>query len=512
MRFLRFFSLLTALLLLLASCGSKKRALSNTQIAKRAQAERYQPEKYELRAVWIPTVFRTEYTALTTQEVQQNLIKKLDLIQKTGFNAVIFQVRSEADAWYYSPYEPWSRFLTGEQGRAPYPLWDPLQFLVEECHKRNLELHAWINPYRAVTSMGSQLAPNHPYFNHPEWFVPYGNQLLFNPANPEVRDYVCGIVQDIVERYDVDAIHLDDYFYPYPVAGQIFPDQEDFMRNPSGFQNIGDWRREQVNLMVKQLHHSIKSIKPHVRLGISPFGIYRNEKSDPKGSKTNGLQNYDDLFADVLYWDRMNWVDYIMPQIYWQIGNKAAEYTELAYWWQRNIHNAQYFIGQDIRRTMDRNELHTKMNITHQTAEGQCFWPGEDIFTNYSGITDQLRSTYWSKPALIPPTPYPSGLRTFDEPHRDAFISKANGVQELVWEPDIPYPRGQETKFFVVYCHPRNTKLPKAISQEFLLDQTRDNHLQLVNLGGKQKVAFTITRVNRFNHEIVIAHNIPAKL
>lgn len=507
----RFLALLL-LSLMLIGCGSKKPIASSSTPSQRAMNQKYMLNKQELRAAWIPTVFRNEYSAMTMAEVKQNLSRKLDLLQDAGFNAVIFQVRSEADAWYYSPYEPWSRFFTGFQGKAPSPLWDPLEYLVEECHKRNMELHAWINPYRAATSADNTFAPDHPYLKYPDWFFTYGNQILFNPALPEVRDYVCEIVRDIVVRYDIDAIHMDDYFYPYPIAGEALPDREDFANNPRGFDNINDWRRDNVNLMIRQLYRTIKSEKPHVRFGISPFGIYRNQKSEARGSKTNGLQNYDDLYADVLLWDREGWVDYLMPQIYWQIGNVAADFTELAYWWEKNIQKAHYYIGQDIRRTMDRNELHAKMNIAHDTSDGQCFWPGDDLFTNYAGITNLIQEKYWTKPALIPSSPYPVGLRPFKEPHREAFISKSQEGQELVWEPDIPYPKGLETKYFVIYCHPRGTKLDKAVTAEYILDLTKDNFYALKNLGGKYKVAFTITRVNRYNHEIVVAHGINAKL
>lgn len=504
--------LIPLILLLVSGCGSKKRVFTNSELSNQAKIQKYIPSKRELRAAWMPTVFRSEYSRLTPEGIRRNLIQKLDLLQHAGFNAVIFQIRSEADAWYYSPYEPWSRYLTGEQGKAPQPLWDPLQFLVEECHKRNMELHAWLNPYRAATSKGAQMAPNHPFRQHPEWFVTYGQQLLFNPALPEVRNYVSSIIKDIVERYDIDAIHMDDYFYPYPIAGVPFPDRAEYIRQTRGQKDINDWRRENVNMMVQQIHEVIKTAKPYVRFGISPFGIYRNQKNDPDGSKTFGLQNYDDLYADILLWDKMDWVDYIMPQLYWQIGNRAAEYTELAYWWERNILRAHYYIGQDIRRTLDHNELHAKMNITQKTAQGQCFWPGDDLFTNYAGITQALKSNYWYKPALIPPTPYPDNFHTFDEPHREAFISKVSGNHELVWEPDIPYPKGLETKYFVIYCHPRGTKLSRATTQEYLMDITQNNHIALQPIDGKQKVAFTITRVNRFNHEIVVAHNIKAKL
>lgn len=502
-----------ALLLLtsLSSCGSKK-ALTNQQYTIRAEKEVYQQQKREFRAAWIPNAWRDECRAKSSDYIKESLKKRLDLLEQAGFNAVIFQVRSEADAWYYSPYEPWSRTLTGTQGVAPRPMWDPLAFMVAECHARGMELHAWINPYRAATNVSTALASSHPYYQHPEWFFRYGTQLFFNPALKETQDYVCKIVDDIVERYDIDAIHIDDYFYPYPVAGEIIPDMGDFWQNPRGFSNIGDWRRDNVSQLISKLSATIKGRKPHVRFGISPFGIYRNHKSVASGSKTNGLQNYDDLYADILKWDAMGWVDYIVPQIYWEIGHKAAEHTELARWWGANIHLAQYYIGEDIKRTMNKGELHAKLNIAHQVSKGVVMWPADELFSNYRDVTNTLRNKYWTKPALLPAWDYPAGIRAFEEPKRETSIVAHNGLPTLYWEPDMPYPSGFETKYYVIYIHKRGEKLSKAISQENLLTTTQEPFYVLPDLGGKEKVAFTITRVNRYNQEILVAHNIKAKI
>lgn len=496
-----------ATLLILSGCRSKK-IVTPADHVRIAKQEVYQQNKYELRAAWMQTAWKSEYQNRSTQELKNLLSQRLDILQQSGFNAVIFQIRPESDAWYYSPYEPWSRFLTGTQGVAPYPLWDPLAWMIEECHKRNMELHAWLNPYRASVSLSNQLAPTHPYYKHPEWFITYGNQMYFNPALPQVRNHLNTVIADIVERYDIDAIHFDDYFYPYPIAGVRLEDFQDFQRNPRGFTDIGDWRRDNVNLLISQLSETIKSIKPYVRFGISPFGIYRNEKSDPKGSKTNGLQNYDDLYADVLLWDAMGWVDYIMPQIYWEIGHKTAEHSELALWWSRNVHLAHYYIGQDVKRTMDRSELHTKLNLAHKTSKGVAMWPGDEIFSNYKGVTTELKSQYWTKPALIPATDYPTNFRTFPEPQRKAGLEK--GL--LFWEEDLPYLQGLETKYFVIYIHDRGEKIQQATRQENILALTQDEFYRLPDLGGKHKVAFTITRVNRFNQEILVAHDIKGRI
>lgn len=504
------FSLL--LLVGLSSCKSKKN-LTNQQYTQQAKVEVYQPKKREFRAAWIPNAWRAEYMSRSSEYIKNSLKKRLDLLQRTGFNVVIFQVRSEADAWYYSPYEPWSRTLTGKQGIAPSPMWDPLEFMVAECHSRGMELHAWINPYRAATNVNSKLSSNHPYYKHPEWFFKYGNQLFFNPALPAVQRYTCQVIDDIVERYDIDAIHIDDYFYPYPITGEAIPDKADYSANPRGFTNIGDWRRDNVNQLISQISATIKARKPYVRFGISPFGIYRNEKSDPKrGSKTNGLQNYDDLYADILFWDAMGWVDYIIPQIYWEIGHKAAEHTELTRWWSQYIHLAQYYIGQDVKRTMDQDELHTKLNISTQVSQGLAMWPADELFSNYKGITTEIRTKYWNKIALVPASDYPTHLRRFEEPKRETSIVTHEGVPTLFWEPDMPYPAGLETKYFVIYIHKPGEKLSKAIKQGNLLTITQEPFFTLPKINGKEKVAFTITRVNRYNQEILIAHNIKTKI
>ena len=192
-----------------------------------------------------------------------------------------------------------------------------------------MELHAWINPYRAKTKTTSLLASNHVAVRHPERVFSYDGQFIMNPALEENRIYICNVVADILRRYDVDGLHIDDYFYPYPAAGQTIPDAKQYSEMSNGINNIGDWRRYNVNLFIKQLHDTIAKVKPWVKFGVSPFGIYRNKKSSPIGSNTNGLQNYDDLYADVLLWINNGWIDYCVPQIYWQIGHPTADYTTL---------------------------------------------------------------------------------------------------------------------------------------------------------------------------------------
>ena len=371
--------------------------------------------KREFRGAWIQAV-NGQFKGMPAEKMKQTLTSQLDVLQKAGINAIIFQVRVEGDALYASKYEPWSRYLTGVQGQAPAPQWDPLAFMVDECHKRGMELHAWINPYRAKTKGTTALAGNHPAKLYPNRFIEYDGQLYFDPGYPENRAYICKIVKDIVERYDVDAIHMDDYFYPYPAKGKEIRDDVSFAQYGTGYANRADWRRNNVNQLIQDLHRTIRETKPWVKFGISPFGIYRNQKSDPKGSKTNGLQNYDDLYADIILWVDNGWVDYICPQIYWEIGHPAADYQELVGWWAQHAGNRPLFIGQDVMRTVQKPDLQNpnihqqarKMQLqrAQPTIEGSCQWYAAAVVDNVGNYREALSRHYHRYPALQPLFPF----------------------------------------------------------------------------------------------------------
>lgn len=368
--------------------------------------------KRQFRGAWIQCV-NGQFIGLGTERMKDTLTYQLDELQKDGVNAVIFQVRPECDALYESDYEPWSRFLTGTQGREPYPYWDPLKWMIEECHKRGMELHAWINPYRARLKSTTYNSAKHITVKNPELCFSYDNQLILNPALPEVREYTYKIVKDIVSRYDIDGFHIDDYFYPYPAAGQTIPDEELYRQQGSAFATIGDWRRDNVNVFIKGLEETIHNTKPWVKFGVSPFGIYRNKKSDPaNGSETNGLQNYDDLYADVLKWVNNGWVDYLVPQLYWQIGHPAADYKELINWWDKHASARPLYIGEDVVRSSQypdpkdnrmnqipaKHILHMEMNH----VEGTVLWYAKAAVDNVGNVGNILRSSYWKYPALPP--------------------------------------------------------------------------------------------------------------
>ncbi len=289
--------------------------------------------KRQMRAAWIATVHNIDFpsdSTLTVEAQKKELIALLDNFKQCNLNAVIFQARPTSDALYFSNVESWSQFLTGKTGRAPEPFYDPLRFLIHEAHKRCMEVHVWLNPYRVLNNDDiSQIDPNHLFFKKPELFLKYGGKYYFNPAHEETREYLNRVVKDIVGRYDIQAIHFDDYFYPYTVANEKFPDEKDFAANPRGFEKIEDWRRDNVTTVIKELKATIKSTKPWVEFGISPFGVWRNKAQDKRGSDTKaGQTNYDHLYADILKWIEDEDIDYVMPQLYWHIGKTVIANTK----------------------------------------------------------------------------------------------------------------------------------------------------------------------------------------
>lgn len=495
----------SATLILLNSCATTRYA---TPI-------RGNDAKHEFRGAWIQTVFQDEYSRMSVSEMKRSFINKLDYLQDCGINAIIFQVRPEADAFYKSKFEPWSRFYTGRQGRAPEGDFDLMQFLIEECHKRAMEFHAWLNPYRAGTSGTDHLASSHVYHKHPDWFVFYNKQLLFDPGLPQSREHICNVVRDIVLRYDVDAIHMDDYFYPYPVAGLSFPDDESFAQYGGKYTEAqrGDWRRNNVNTLIREVKRTILLVKPWVRFGISPFGIYRNAKSTPdgSGSNTNGLQNYDDLYADALHWVRQGWVDYMMPQIYWEIGHSAADYITLIQWWNKHAYDRPLYIGQDVARTMKAGQLNEKMRYERGLSKvsGNCFWPANEILWNNGGIADSLKRRYHRYPALIP-----GYLHLNDRAPKEVKKLKTEWTPQgylLHWRSDKDPLNPETAQYFVVYRF--DHKEPVDLTNPArIVTITGDMHYLMPYEYGKKKYRYVVTAVDRFNNESIKGKSKKVKL
>ena len=364
------------------------------------------------RGAWIATVANIDWPSVEAvgdkEKQQAEMVWILDSLASLGINAVIFQVRPTADALYYSKYEPTSHWLMGTQGDSL--TWDPLVWTIEEAHKRNMEVHVWLNPYRVnlAKTDTSEICADHIWRQHPEWFWCYAKQLYFDPGLPITREWICTIVQDIVSRYDIQAIHMDDYFYPYPQGKQPLPDTKTFEHFPRGFTDIRDWRRDNVNMAIQAISQTIKECKPEVEFGISPFGVWRNADVDSTGSATKaGITNYDDLYADIRLWIREGWIDYVLPQLYWEIGKKVADYEVLAHWWANEVKGTKckLYIGMAPYRLEGAsaktpwgqgNEIgrQMKLNRTIPEISGECFYSTRPLLRNPRGVCDTIRLIY----------------------------------------------------------------------------------------------------------------------
>lgn len=453
--------------------------------------------KREFRGAWIQCV-NGQFKGMPTQQMQQTLSYQLDELQKDGCNAIIFQVRPECDALYESKLEPWSYYLTGEQGKAPVPYWDPLQWMVEQCHQRGMELHAWINPYRAKTKTPHTAAVTHVTRLHPERCFNYDGLTLLNPALKENRDYICMVVMDIVERYDVDGLHIDDYFYPYPVPGVEIPDAAEWLTATGGDTDRGDWRRQNVNQFIKELSETVRQTKPWVKFGVSPFGIFRNQKNDPNGSRTNGLQNYDDLYADVLLWAEKGWMDYCVPQLYWEIGNKAADYDELIRWWSKHCSKVPLYIGEDVERTAKFNQLTRKMALHAElpAVQGTVLWYAKAAVDNVGGYGSSLRNNYWRYPALQPLMKHIDG-KAPRKPRKLKTIDVGE-QQVLCWSA----PKGEgwkdEAAQYVVYRFRKGERLDTDDASH-IVAVTNKTHYELPQEEGRW--TYVVTALDRMQNE-----------
>jgi uncharacterized lipoprotein YddW (UPF0748 family) len=374
--------------------------------------------KPELRAVWVATVVNIDWPSAgnyNTDSQKAEFVKLLDMHKANGMNAVVVQVRPAGDAFYPSQYEPWSQWLSGTQGRPPSPYYDPLEFMIAETHKRNMEFHAWMNPYRAEFKIGeSSIAGTHITRLHPDWFLTYGDKRYFDPGNKEVQQFVTNVVKDVVARYNVDAIHFDDYFYPYRIAGKEFPDDANYLKYGNGMDKE-NWRRSNVDSVILMLYKGIKTENSKCQFGISPFGVWRNADKDPDGSNTKaGQTNYDDLYADILLWLRNGWIDYVAPQLYWEFGHKAAPYEVLLDWWGKHTYGRNCYIGLGIYRAgsnsawKDNTQLPRQIEALRNTPniQGMIFFSSKTFEKNPNGWNDTLRLNYFKEPAPTPTMPW----------------------------------------------------------------------------------------------------------
>lgn len=494
-----FISVVGIMLTCITGCNSSKVASRNL--------------KRELRAVWIATFDHMDFPknqGAPPQTHKKELIDLLNFHQGNGINAIFFQVRPTADAFYKSNIEPWSQWFTGKQGQSPDPAWDPLKFLVKECHERNMEIHAWINPYRAVYNVKwDETQENHITRRKPDWFVVYGKHKQFNPGLPEVRKYLTGVVADIASRYDIDGIHFDDYFYPYKKGKQKFPDQATYLKYKGKQPDIHHWRRDNVNRLIKRVHDTLQNIKPYVKFGVSPLGVWRNKKDDPEGSDTQvGQSSYDFLYADVLKWLREGWIDYLAPQLYWSIEHPRASFAKLVAWWAKHAYKRHIYIGHAFYKIGNDKDTHWKkaselpnqvrMSRKFRDILGNVYFRSSFLQKNPAKITDTLRKRLYKRPALIPRMPWKNYVPP-NEP-RDAFVIRDKDKISIRWKGPRPAIDGDTATYYVIYRFPVKAPLDYA-NPAYIRKLVRKKNFEESATNYNNKYRYAVSAVDRYHNE-----------
>ena len=478
--------------------------------------------KHEFRAVWVATVNNIDWPSkpgLSTEQQQMEAVKIITDSRNLNMNAIIFQVRPASDAFYPSDLEPWSRYLTGTPGKAPDPYYDPLQFWIEECHRQGLEFHAWLNPFRVSQNVKEPLGGNHIAFQHPDWILKYGNLLYFDPGLPQTGEFVARVVKDIVSRYDVDAIHFDDYFYPYPLAEE-YPDTVSFAMHNRGFrkEDKADWRRENVDIIIKMLNETIKATKPWVKFGISPFGVWRNKTDDPRGSDTKaGATNYDHLYADVIKWQQNGWIDYLLPQIYWQIGHPQADFKLLANWWKDHTYNRSMYIGHAVYKIEAGSATpawtkpgeipkQIRMLRTIPGLEGSAFYSAKHFNRDLFGLQDSVQNSLYRKPAIVPP------MKWIDNTPPQPLKKIRKRGKKVKWKTENAERIMDKPNLFVVYGNEVGTAF-NANNYNNFWGVVKENELKFAPFNAKKKkYEVRISVLDRLNNESTVSKSVKLKL
>ncbi|MEL6918403.1 MAG: family 10 glycosylhydrolase [Bacteroidota bacterium] len=468
--------------------------------------------KTEFRGVWVATVVNIDwpksgFDALEKQK--SDYLDILDFYSDLNFNAVIVQIRTAGDAFYPSNCAPWSRFLTGKEGTSPKLNYDPLPWMIKEAHLRGMEFHAWLNPYRATFDDKIEvLSETHDYNLHPDWMIKYGKKYYYNPGLPQVQEHLVSIMDEVVRNYDIDAVHFDDYFYPYKITGEVFNDSVAFATHALPQQSLDDWRRSNVDSLVKNIHSSIKEKKPWVQFGISPFGVWKNKSTDPKGSDTKaGQTTYEDLYADPLTWMKNGWIDYLVPQVYWSMDLPVASHRKIMAWWANNTTNTNLYMGNGaykIRNNTDKawkrkKELPHQLLLARNTdkVQGNVLFSAKSLQGNNTDVVRYLKRKYYRHIALPPVSPLAD----------NQFLGK---VRVLNMEENTEHFKfrveksEEETKRYVlVYAAKKMKKLSSENSQQIVakIKITKENSFSVAKdkLKGKKHIALTF--IDRFGRE-----------
>ncbi|MCU4154644.1 family 10 glycosylhydrolase [Carboxylicivirga sp. A043] len=471
--------------------------------------------KYEMRGVWVATVANIDWPSKPGLKVKQQKKEALEIIKhckELGMNTIFLQVRPASDVLYISELEPWSKVLSGEAGKKPK--YDPLQYWIEQSHLYGLELHAWINPYRASMNLKDELPEKHPFHRQPELFVEYGNKLYYNPGHPKSNEHINKVVRELVQNYNIDGVHMDDYFYPYPIKDETFPDSAEYLKyGLAEFEDINAWRRHNVDRTIESLHTTIKSIKPWMQFGVSPFGVWRNKSDDPRGSESRaGTTNYDGLHADILLWMQNKWVDYVVPQLYWGTSHPVANYNYLSEWWNENHYDVPVYIGHGVYKIgndqpdwQDKSQLPYQMKSVrdYPNLNGNVFFSYKHFKRDLFGFQDSLKSEFYRNRALVP-----HGDR---EKHRESIAEigqlKSNS-KRIKWKVNST---DYSNRFVIYLYHPSQAFAPE--NPQFIFDTCYKNKYRLPKKKTKLKKEYLVrvATLNRYGAEGVFSQPVLIK-
>ncbi len=453
----------------------------------------------EFRGVWVATVVNIDWPKNGMDDVKkqkEDFLQLLKFYDELNFNALIVQIRTAGDAFYASDMAPWSRFLTGKEGSPKDNFENPLQWMVDQTHQRGMQFHAWFNPYRATFDLDTTLlAKTHDFYRHPDWMIKYGKKYYYNPGIPAVGKHLTKVVEEVVMNYAIDGVHFDDYFYPYKVAGETFKDSLAFAQFGLPGQSLEDWRRSNIDSLVKNVYQTIKTHKPWVQFGISPFGVWKNKATDPQGSDTKaGQTTYEDLYADPLLWMEKGWLDYIVPQAYWSMEYPAASHKKITQWWAGKTANTNLFMGNGaykVRNNSDRawfkrKELARQLSLARSIPQvrGNVFFSAKSL-PQHQDIAKRIRRHFYKAPITVPPTPN-GPYRDIEEP---GVISKnnSNGALEICLSHYDSVPR-----YVSIYrLKGKNRQWAKLIKKVYLPSNGSKSCLNIKET--KRKIAAKVT-------------------
>ncbi|MEL6357093.1 MAG: family 10 glycosylhydrolase [Bacteroidota bacterium] len=475
----------------------------------------------ELRGAWMATVLNIDYPQRPTVDpavLQADFRSQLHRLQAIGMNAVFVQVRAASDAIYPSQYAPWSQWLTGRQGVAPGSEFDPLAFMIDEAHSHGMEFHAWLNPYRVSMNLDSTgFAADNVFYEHRDWVRKYGDRWYLDPGLPQVQSFLLTAVGELVDNYDIDGIHFDDYFYPYPLPGEFFPDSLTYQQYGRAYVSLEEWRRDNVNSMVRQVSRLIKSKKPYVKFGISPFGVWRNQDRDPRGSATRAFAtSYDDLYGDALAWATEGTIDYLAPQLYWNIGFDAADYAVLLDWWTTYtnieskiyIGHAAYKVGDNPEPAWnDLEELPRQINLNRQNPRisGSLFFSTKSLLNSSVELDQRLRDVF-SELRMVPE--HPGATSPLPLAPKMGKVKKTAKGTRIVWELEDAVPDDELPYYYAIYRSLPN-ETAKLIHITPFSQGCRRYHFYDKNTAAAEKPAiYEVRAVDRWHRESIPSNDI----